>query len=179
MQNFKKETCHCCGQTTNYLLPVDLGSVEILKAISVAIRKKGKNSIHPRKEMEVASGQLDYERMVREGLLTSNQVGNLSKLKFHGLIASIEGELGNHCLTRKGSQFLKGSQIPKYAVISKIEKCNLGYWDPENSMVTIKDFAPTKEYWEGMNYDVMAPNGSLMQQPLPFNNQKASLNSRV
>ena len=150
--NYVAKKCRCCGQTLTYLIAVDHGSVDTLKAIATAIRRKGINCIHPRKEMEVTSGQLDYASMVGEGLLTSNQTGNLSKLRFHGLIARIKNKPGNYCLTKKGSQFLKGEEIPKYAIISKKEKHQIGYFQEDIYRCTLADFAPKKEYWEGINF---------------------------
>lgn len=161
---YEKEKCHCCSQSITYCLPVDRGSVDTLKAISVAIRKKGKNKIHPRNEMEVQKGQLTYQEMVSEGVITSNHVGNLSRPRFHGLIARIKGEKGSYCLTRKGAAFLRGSEIPKYAIISKVEKHNIGYYLEDSERITINNFAPDgQEYWEGIKYDVYAPGGMIME----------------
>ena len=99
------------GQTETYLLPVDKGSVDSLKAISVRIRDKGINAVHPRKEMETPKTD-NYDLMIKDGYITSNMVGNLSKLRFHGLIARVEA--GNYCMTTKGARFLKAeTTIPK------------------------------------------------------------------
>ena len=111
--------------------------------------------IHPRKEMEISRGELDYPTMVQEGCMTSNQVGNLSRPRFHGLIAHIKGEPGNYCLTTKGAEFLKGREIARFAIISKQDGHQIGYFKPEEYTVTIKDFAPDEEYWEGINFDII------------------------
>jgi len=151
----KKKGCH---QTTTYILPIDRGTTDIVKAISVAIRKKGENSIHPRNEMEVQNKQLDYVTMTLEGLLTSIQVGNLSKARFHGLIARVAGQYGCYLLTPKGSRFLKGAAVPKYAVIKKGTEerkgTNIGYYNETTNLVTIHDFEHAEQYWEGFNYTV-------------------------
>jgi len=154
--DYKAEVCPGCGQSTTYLLGIDRGTVDILKAIATAIRKKEINCVHPRKEMEIGHDQLDYFTMVREGKLTSNHVGNLSRPRFHGLIAKIKGKdmAGNYCLTSKGARFLKGEQIPKYAIISKEAKHQIGYYDDDVHFCTIKDFLPDVEYWEGIDFQI-------------------------
>lgn len=135
------EVCECCQQSTTYLLAIDKGTVEIVKAIARFIGTKGINAVHPRKEMEGT-------------LLTSNQVGNLSRPRFHGLIASLEGESGNYVLTTKGSDFLRGKVIPKYAIISKSEGRQIGYFEPEKHRVSIHNFNNLGQYWEGINYEI-------------------------
>ncbi len=154
-QKFVPQKCTCCGQTVDYALTINQGTVDILKAISVAIRNKGINCIHPRKEMEIHTKQLPYQIMVQAGQLTSNQVGNLSKARMHGLIAKVRGENGNYLLTRKGVRFLKGEPIPRMAIISKMESRTLGYFNEETDMVTIKDYIHKEEYWEGINYRIV------------------------
>jgi len=161
MSNFKKqetyisEICQCCGQSKTYLLPIDRGTTDILRAVAKAILNKGINAIHPRKEMEnkLAPG-VDYDVMIREGMLTSNQVGNLSRPRFHGLIAHIQKQPGNYCLTSKGAKFLKGERIPKYAIIDKVSGHQIGYWRAEKYQVCIKDFVLEEEYWEGIDFDI-------------------------
>ncbi len=135
------EVCECCQQTTTYLIGIDRGTVDIVKAIARFIGEKGINAVHPRKEMEGKT-------------LTSNQVGNLSRPRFHGLIASLEGESGNYVLTRKGAQFLRGARIPRYAIISKSEGQQIGYFEPEFYSVTVNQFNYLDQYWEGINYEI-------------------------
>ena len=95
---YKPEECACCHQTTTYLLSIDRGTTEIMYAIAHFIGKKGINIVHPRKEMEG-----EY--------LTSNQVGNLSRARMHGLIASVDGNPGSYCMTKKGGHFLRGGAV--------------------------------------------------------------------
>src|SRR4030042_647169 len=140
---YKPEECEHCGQTTTYLLGLDHGTADIVRAIAIKIGEKGINIVHPRKEMEGTT-------------LSSNQVGNLSRARFHGLIASVKGEKGNYLLTRKGAAFLRGESVPRYAIISKSEGHQIGYFtNGEKFMVTIKDLLNEGEYWEGINYDIV------------------------
>jgi hypothetical protein len=153
---YKPQVCECCHQTTTYLLPVDRGTVDILYAIATAIYNKGINVIHPRKEMEDKQTQY-YDVMIKMGKLTSNQVGNLSRPRFHGLIAKVRDNPGNYCLTKKGADFLKGKEIPRFAIISKSEGHQIGYFEEERYTVTIKDFNESLDsaYWEGINFDIV------------------------
>jgi len=138
-KEFNSKKCQCCGQTTEYPIAVDQGSVDILKQIARFIEKKGINTVHPRKEMEGS-------------YLTSNQVGNLSRLRIHGLITKVEENAGNYSITTKGFKFLEGEEIPKYAIKSKTEKRTLGYFKPDLYTTTISEVGG--EYWEGINYEI-------------------------
>ena len=153
-EKYIPERCDCCGQTKTYLLPIDKGSVNTLKALSVAIYNKGINCIHPRKEMEVPETE-NHDLMVKDGHITSNMTGNMSKLRFHGLIAKTGEQAGNYCLTTKASDFRKGKLIPRYAIISKVTKHKKDYWMPEKYQVSIKDFSSDEEYWEGIKFNIV------------------------
>ncbi len=149
--NYQAEICSHCGQTETYLMTVDLGTVDIVRAVASAIRQKGENCVSPRNEMEVSKSQmsqLGYDRMIREGCLTSNMVGNLSKARSQGLIARVEGKPGCYCLTHKGAEFLKGASIPKFAIMSKVKRHNVGYWYENEERVTMKELIKSGEYWE-------------------------------
>ncbi len=136
------DICPACKQSCTYIIPIDKGSVEIVKAIARFIGIKGINAVHPRKEIEGHG-------------LTSNQVGNLSRPRMHGLIARIKGNPGNYCLTRKGADFLRGESVPRYAIISKAEGHQVGYFGSDYLTCRISDFNESGEpYWEGINYDI-------------------------
>ena len=151
------EKCECCKQTKTYLLAVDQGTVDILKAMTNAVRVKGVNMIHPRKEMEVSvdgPGKIiNMGELIRRGQLTSNQVGNLSRARFQGLIARLEEHAGYYCITRKGGAFLRGESIPRFAIISKTEKKQIGYYNQLFDTVNIRQFGPDSEYWIQMEYN--------------------------
>jgi len=151
---FTPKICQCCGQTEEYIMIVDLGTVDIVRAIAAAIRKKRENLVHPRLEMEIGKKQLEYQQMIREGYLTSNMVGNLSKARSQGLIARVDGKPGYYCLTHKGASFLKGADIPKYAVMSKVTGHNIGYWNELEERVTVKDFVDAP-YWQILDFDII------------------------
>jgi hypothetical protein len=159
MEKYIEEVCEHCGQSITYLATIDQGTVDILRAISVAIYRKGINVIHPRKEMEVGQTS-NHASMVRNGQITSNMTGNLSKARFHGLIASVKGEAGNYCITTKGAQFLRGRIIPRHAIISKARKDvdNIGYYLETTETASIREFTNSADhsYWEVINFDVVA-----------------------
>lgn len=142
---YKPEICECCGQSKTYAIAIDRGTCDIMKAIAKYIGQKGINCVHPRKEMEGT-------------YLTSNQVGNLSRPRMHGLIARVKGNPGNYLLTPKGAKFLKGVEIPKTAIVLKgteqSDYRNVGYFNEDTDRCTIHDFADADEYWSGINYSV-------------------------
>ena len=147
------DVCPGCKQSCTYVVGLDRGSVVIMKAIARFIQIKGINVVHPRKELEGT-------------YLTSNQVGNLSRPRMHGLIAhyKVAGErkAGNYVLTSKGAAFLKGEPIPKYAIISKAEGHQVGYHNPEVLTCRISDFNdPDEPMWEGIGYDIV--DGQIIQ----------------
>lgn len=149
LEKFKPKVCSCCGQTEEYIISLDAGAADIVMAIAAAIRKKGENRVSPRNEMEISKKQMNemgYSRMVAEGHLTSNMVGNLSKARSHGLIARVES--GIYCLTTKGANFLKGSPVPRHAIISKTTGHNIGYWHEFYEKITIKELMKSGIYWE-------------------------------
>ena len=170
--HYTPEKCECCGQTTTYLLPIDRGTIDILKAIAVAIGRRGENHVHPRNEMEISAPDhgLNSVTMIQEGYLTSNQVGNLSRPRFHGLISKSRYKAGYYLLTRKGADFLRGKEIPRYAIVSKSDKHQIGYFEPEQFTCKLKDFTSEDEYWE-MNYNII--DEKVVRDPAPA--QQASL----
>lgn len=157
---FEPKKCEHCGQSETYLLAIDRGSADIVYAIAKAIGEKGINAVHPRKEIE---GKY----------LTSNQVGNLSRPRFHGLIAKIKGNPGNYCLTKKGGAFLRNEPVPRFAIISKAESRQIGYWEPEKFEIRIRELLPQsgKEYWEAVNYEIS--EGDIITKSKPKENAGA------
>lgn len=138
--DYKPEVCGSCTQTKTYVLSVDHGTVDILKAISRFVEKKGINIVHVEKEM------------VSGGFLTTNQYTNLKRLTAHGLIAKAD-ERANYHITTKGHRFLQGEPIPKHAIMSKVTKKQIGYFQEEET-VTVGEFNGGGEYWEGANYEI-------------------------
>lgn len=141
---FEPDVCICCNQTTNYLLPLDKGSANIMKKIARAIQKKGINCVH----------------LAKEGVLNHSELCNIIRPRFHGLVAHVEGEnmQGNFCLTRKGGSFLRGESVAKYAIVSKAESQTTGYFKSEEHQVTINEFNSEDDYWEGINFDIVEGN---------------------
>lgn len=152
---YNPEVCGHCKQTTSYLVPVDRGAAIIVKAMAAAIRRKGVNVVHPGKEMEVPRREWTYERAITEGVLPSNFIDNFSRVRFHGLIAKVADEPGNWCLTRKGAGFLRGEVIPRYAIRSKVEHRTIGYFEPDQHVITVRECAGKGENWEGINFDIV------------------------
>jgi hypothetical protein len=145
-QKYIPEVCECCDQDTSYELGLDKGSAMIVYKIAKFIGKKGINQVHPRKEME-GNG------------MSSNEVGNLSRPRFHGLIAAVPDNPGSYLLTRKGAKFLKNEVVPKIAIIRKATKNygshNIGYHLPDEITTTFRQLIQEEEYWTGIDYDIV------------------------
>lgn len=139
---YAPDVCGECGQTKTYILAIDRGTVNIVKKIARCIGDKGINAVHLSKEC------------MAKGYLTHHEVGNISRPRFHGLVAKVKGETGNYLLTKKGAAFLRGEAIPQYAIISKAEHHQIGYFEEEKCKVTVHDFSSKGEYWQGIGYDV-------------------------
>ena len=141
---FTPRKCGECTQSLEYLLPIDRGTVRVLKGIARAIYDKGINVVHIHKEV------------MAEGYITANERSNVARPRSHGLIAKVKGEgmKGNYCLTPKGSNFLNGRiSVPKYRKISK-DKSGNEYFEPEACRVHIRDFDQPGETWESTGYEI-------------------------
>ena len=152
-----KEHCSHCGQSLTYELDLDKGSVDILTAIAKYLREKNINAVHPRKELE------------DKFILTSNQVGNLSRPRFHGLIAKVVGEKtrGNYCITTKGFNFLNGELIPSIVIVAKATVSTPAHTsDHRGHLTSIKEFdAGWGEYWSSNGYTIEAGRVIIQKQP--------------
>lgn len=143
-EKFVSEICECCGMDKEYRSGLNKGLVHVLIQIAKAIKAKGINCIH-----------LDKEALA-QGYLTSNQKGNASHLRIHGLLAEVQDEPGNWCLTTKGINFLQGALIPRYAVRSKTEHRTIGYWYADKYRCSIKDFEKESEWYAFEDFFVQA-----------------------
>lgn len=144
-----------CGLAHEYLVSLDPGSAVILKAMAVRIGNKKINIVHPRKEMETKQ-KMSLNEMIRNGMITSNMVGNLSKPRMHGLIAKV-GDAGNYCITRKGWLVLhdKSLEIAKFAIRSKVTGRTIGYHRQDLYTTTLGQLeAKTDNIWEGIGYEI-------------------------
>ena len=175
---FTPEICKCCGQARTYLLPIDWGTTVILKAVAAAVRNKGINMIHPTKEMEMPSSNWTYYAAIHHGMLTSTQIGNMTRARVHGLIARSQKEAGNWVLTRKGAAFLRGERIPRLAVIEKTRKTEGGrshkidYFKPEENTCTVHEINTNEDIpvWEGIDFDIV--EGRIVVDVPPTKEQK-------
>jgi hypothetical protein len=153
MKMIEQHTCPTCGQSISYELGVDKGSCDILKKIAKVIGAKGINAVHPNKEMAKA------------GMLTARQLDNIVRLKFHGLVAHIDGEPGNYCLTNKAFEFLGGEPIPKTVVVMKRTKGKrahvIAHSDEEITIDSLDiEWGP---YWSSNGYQIK--QGRVIMEP--------------
>jgi len=138
-----KEHCEHCGQSIGYDSSVSKGTVWVLKTIYQKVAEKNVNAVHIEKEL------------VQTGRLTGNQGRNCIHMVRLGLIAHIDGEPGNYCLTRKGVAFLNGDAIPKRVSVSKktIDHGSVTTTASDETCV-IQDFNRKGEYWEVPGFEI-------------------------
>jgi len=171
-QEYRPKVCGHCGQTETYLIALTRGVADIVRAVAVAIGIKGVNIIHPWKEMAVDRKEWTRARMIREGVLTPQQLNNLSHARVHGLIAQVRDEHGNYCLTRKGAEFLRDVCVPRYAIVSKVEGRQIGYWSGDTTeldpgyveyTVRISQLTDATEYWNDAKVGYEIVEGRIIQ----------------
>jgi hypothetical protein len=140
--------CSQCGaRMKSYWHAITPGLVKMLVKIYSAIASKGENKIHPHKEME----------------LTTTEHMNMTKLRFHGLIAKCkeEGEVqrGFWLITHRGVEFLKGEiQIP-----SRVQTFRDKVTGHDERLVTVTDVMKSTPYWEkDFSYEIFEPKQTSM-----------------
>lgn len=139
---FKPDTCSCCGQKLNYLLSLNKGSAKIVAFMLEAVRRKGKNDIHVSSELKPFGS-------------VHNFVCNMSRPRYHGLVAFTGDQRGHYCLTRKGGSFLRGEAVPKHAIINMVTGHQDGYWRPEEETVTIGELMQKQFNWDDGQSEVI------------------------
>jgi hypothetical protein len=155
---YMPDICPCCKQSCTYIVAIDRGAVELMRAIARYVQMEGVNKVHIRDDLEK---KLKW--------ITSVHTGNLSKPRMHGLIARYkengERKAGYYLLTKKGSDFLKGASIPRYAIASKVESHQVGYFAENDLKCTINDFNEIDEprwVWSNVNIN---DNGTVETVP--------------
>lgn len=109
---FKGEgVCRSCGREEEPIARHTLSPmlVEALYKFREAVRHYGRNRIHFRDDMGAGPFKLSFD-----------QINNMSKLRYHGLIVHADKDnrrSGYWVLTSRGNQFLQGEiQIPRVAL---------------------------------------------------------------
>lgn len=135
---------HCGALMKQYWTLLAPGYVRALVKIKAAVIKKGQNLVHP----------------VHDCGLNQNERNNLTKLRFHGMIAKAT-EKGLWLLTRRGSRFLLGEiSVPK-RVLSWRNRV-IGY---DTERVFVKDVICCSEVpaWpERFDFELADPEGDLV-----------------
>lgn len=150
---YTAHTCDQCGQTKDYALPLSRGLAMATIAFYNAVQRLRRNRVHVAKEMvrpiEDFWGddpKKAYHRMVEDGYMTFRMEGNLSFLHRHGIVAAAGDEAGVWILTKKGGAFLRGDEVPRVAIVSKVSGHQEGYWD-EGGMTTISELLKASTVW--------------------------------
>jgi len=136
MSDIEHAFCESCGQRIGYRSTVSKGIVKILEKVAEAIEEKGINVIHVRKEL------------VDTGKMSLTQHNNLTHLTRLGLLANVDGEVGNYLITAKGMHFLNGGRIPREVTVQKATKDKGSHViDRSDETCSIHDFMGKGEYW--------------------------------
>lgn len=135
---------HCpnCGALMKkHWHSLTLGLVGALVKIKTAVITKNENRVHPVRDVE----------------LTNNERNNLSKLRYHALIA--KSGRGYWLLTRRGSEFLKG----KVAIPKRVLTWRNKVVDYDLERVYVKDiFKADLPHWEESHvFELANPEGEL------------------
>lgn len=145
---FIPNVCGCCGMTIDYIVSLDKGTANLLLAMIKIISDRNKNEVYIQGE-------------VKSGLITPMQAGNLTKARAHGLIAPVEKEgvdAGRYLITRKGADFLRGKTIPKHAIISKKDDCQIGYFHGDEITINISEaMLSGAPYWDFLEVEYPNP----------------------
>ena len=137
------EKCPHCGATMKkFWHRLSPGLVRTLVKIYSAISEKGENNINPHHEMSLST----VEHM------------NMTKLRFHGLIAKYRKDKqivrGVWVMTARGADFFKG----KLSVPLRVQTLRnhvVGYSD---NLVTVSDVMRTEPFWESnFERDIFEP----------------------
>lgn len=156
---FEESKCECCGQTTDYAVALDRGTALIVLAIYNAVRKKNKNKVHLRKEMECRDKDYSsYRDMVSDGHMTSRMIDNVLRAKYHGLVAQVDGGgQGEYLITPKGARFLRNEQLPRIAVIDKATHTKKQYWNEIEDRTTFTELMRKETpFWNIEPFEVEA-----------------------
>jgi hypothetical protein len=133
---FTPTVCQCCGMTLDYTVSLDKGTAELLLAMIGQVSRRNQNEVYLQEE-------------VKKGNITPMQAGNLTKARAHGLIAPVRGKSANYLITRKGADFLRGKTIPRVAIVSKKDDCQIGYFHAEEITININEAVNgSGPYWE-------------------------------
>lgn len=138
---------HCGAKMQSYWHRLTPGIVKALVKMRAGIAKSGVNHINPAKDLDGT----DLE-------LTKNERGNLSKLRFHALIAKYsenhKRQQGEWLITRRGFAFLRGEE----SVPRRVKTYRNRVVDHDEVLVTIADILHDVPYFERLQ-DIEAEPG--------------------
>ena len=121
--------------------------VKTLVKIYMKVHDKGENRIHPHNEMD----------------LTTSEHMNMTKLRFHGLIAKCKEdgqvERGYWLITRRGADFLKG----ELALPRDVQTFRNKVTNHKGDLVKVKDVLGSEPYVQGIDdfeYEIYVPENT-------------------
>jgi hypothetical protein len=138
-------TCPTCGhEATAYWKRLSTGNVDSLVKFRNAIGRLNRNEIHTYRDMDGTEDEL-----------TAAQKMNWTSLRFHGLVAKVKDENGDHkrgywLLTSRGASFLRGElALPKS--VKTLNNRVIGYSDEYTDIRRIratKDLPYFDDIWD-------------------------------
>lgn len=142
------ELCpHCGAKMKAYWHRLTPGIVKALVKMRAGIAKTQVNKINPSVDLDGT----DHE-------MTKNERSNLSKLRFHALIAKVnedgERQQGEWLITKRGFAFLRGEE----AVPMRVKTYRNKVVDHDERLVTIGDVIGSTPYFERLE-DIEAEPG--------------------
>lgn len=130
ISQFVPDKCphEACQQTYNYAKDITKGGALTLIGIYNRVQRQNLNDVYlpaiTKKPNEFIGG---LDQLISEGYIIESMRNNVSMLYFHGLVARVKGGKASHVLiTRKGANLLKGDEIWKCIIRSKVTGANLG-----------------------------------------------------
>ena len=167
-KKFEPQVCAHCTQTLDYDLALDRGTTMIVLAFYNAIRRLNTTKIHiDNKMVRPASDFPSYRDMVEGGYITNKMRNNVSRARFHGLLASAgEHNSGEYVLTKKGANFLfRNEEVPRVAVIDKTTGHKAYYLDELTDRVTFSKLMKKEvPFWDFNDQTVMKMLGYLPEE---------------
>ena len=136
------DVCPACHQSCTYLIEVNEHITALMIRISKLVDAKGINIFNPAQELESSKSWV-------------------SKAKLIGFISK-DGR--NYKISSLGLSFLKGDPVPRYTVVSKALRREVGHFNPDVLTCAISDFRPFPVEWSGLRFDLIN-NDVVRHQP--------------
>lgn len=160
MVKFEPKICDHCGQSEQYAMRLDRGTAMILRSFYNAVRRLNRNKVHVQNEMamsmsDIRQGFGGLKGAIDAGFMSNSMEHNLSRPRYHGLVAFVDKGSGEYLLTPKGAKFLRDEPVMRTVIIDKRTKKNAGYFEPHGT-VTYSELIKEKVTWSAADATALA-----------------------